>query len=88
MVCEWVSSLLHFSVPYLRSPGASRRRRVICCSALGHNTKVLFLGEHLSLKMCRNKRKAYCLVEAVLPPPVEQHRSVIAVALGYMQPNG
>lgn len=45
MVHGWVSSVLHFSVPYLRSPGASRRRWDFCCSALGHISKVLFLCE-------------------------------------------
>lgn len=53
IVREWVSSVLHFSMPYFKSPGAIRRRWDFCFSALGHITKALFLGENRPLQVCR-----------------------------------
>lgn len=52
-----VSSVLHFSRPYIKFPGASRRRWDSCCNPLGHIAKVPFLGESLPLQVCMIMRK-------------------------------
>lgn len=79
---RWVSSILNFSVPYLRSPVPSSRRWDFSCSPLGHIIKDFF-----PLQVCRITRKGYSLVEEVFLPPVEWHRSVIAAAHGCMHPS-
>lgn len=84
MVHGWVSSVLHFSVSHIRSPGTSRRRWAFSCSALGHITWVM-ITRYCPLQVCGIMRKTYSLVEEVFPPPVEWHRSVIAVAHGCLQ---